>query len=58
MTNARYKFLKINFDANNLKSDSHLEKKYCFMYLNESFLKIMKNNFLSHLKRFFLSQDI
>ena len=27
MTNDRYKFSKINFDANNLKSDYHLEKQ-------------------------------
>ena len=40
----------------NLKSDSHLPKKFLFICFNENPLKVMK--FLFHLKRSFRSQDI
>ena len=40
-----------------LKSDSHLPKN-CFIYFDESPLKMIKKRFLFHLKSFYRSQDV
>ena len=40
-----------------LKWDSHLPKKFILIAFNKSPLKMMKNDFLFHLKSSFHSQD-